>query len=344
MELPTVTDDKWKLFRQLKFDKTYVKIIIQSLLLTVIGIVIGIIDFQDFQWSTQTIRVVVIAIVLVILYIGSVVVYELFDGYMTRITNATKENQQKIISEMKDEIGKLSNQKEALQSEKNFYSDALLRIKAIQSQVSGNIEKQIAIHHGSNIDKTEIYSCIQLSTSMCSVVHQVLAKRFGSERDFEVTFVRMVPECTAVEMVGFANFDSTSPSIFCINRPLIRKKGKQKKYCFENILMDNDENDPCILQNKSEIMTSFYFKNDKAKQNCKYEQYIGIPVYLPNSTVSIGVLQVVSFRAGALGSRKAMTELTCDVLTPLAYTSLLIAQSEKLSNPIPQIGGGDDEN
>ena len=41
-----VVDKKWLIFRKLKFDKNYVKIIVQSLLLTGIGIVIGIVDFQ----------------------------------------------------------------------------------------------------------------------------------------------------------------------------------------------------------------------------------------------------------------------------------------------------------
>lgn len=337
--MPVVTDDKWLLFRKYKLDKSYVKIIIQSLLLTILGYLLSVFDFQNFQWNKITIWLTIGTVVTLLGYIASVVIYEKFDAYMADLVSRKDQEAVNVINDLKVKVKELTTKNAALIIEQNCFSEALRGTKALHYTVSENLDKQIEMQYGTEIDKTEIYSCVQLSTSLCSVVHKVLAQRFGNERDFEVTYVRMVPEDNAVEMVGVANYDINTPSVYQIKRPISRRRNNRKRYCFEKILLDNEKSGPLILPEKSDILRHFYFKDEDAKQNCKYEQYIGIPVYRSRGVAPVGVLQVVSFRARALGGSKTMTELTCDVLQPLAYLSLLIAQSEKLSKPIQQTGG-----
>lgn len=337
--MPAVTDNKWLLFRKYKLDKSHVKIIIQSLLLTILGFLLSVFDFQNFQWNASTIWLTIGTVATLVGYIASVVIYEKFNAYMVDLVSKKDNAAVDVINELSSKVEELTTKNSALKIKQTCLSEALRGTKALHGTISENLDKQIEIQYGSEIDKTEIYSCGQLSTSLCSVVHNVLAKRFGNERDFEVTYVRMIPEDNAVEMVGVSSYDINTPSLYQIKRPLNRRRNPRRQYCFEKILWDNEKSDPLILSEKSDILRHFYFKDEDAKQNCKYEQYIGIPVYRSRGVAPVGVLQVVSFRARALGSSRTMTELTCDVLQPLAYLSLLIAQSEKLSKPIQQAGG-----
>lgn len=336
-----VVDKKWLIFRKLKFDKNYVKIIVQSLLLTGIGIVIGIVDFSNFEWSRKTIWLVAVTAALVVAYIASVIIYKRFDAYMEQLKTEQSKIFQETISELEQKINAITAERDSLEKESDCYSLALRTIKALHTALSENVENQISIHSGSKIDKSEIYSNIQLSSILCSSVHKLLAQKFGSEQDFEVTYVRMNPATRTIEMTAFANYNDDSPSILLQQRPIPKRKNKnRKKYCFEELLQNGGKVDPLVLPTKDEILEKFLFKNNEAKENCKYEQYIGVPVYRSKSSKPIGLLQIVSFRADAMGGRKDMTKFTCDVLTPFAYTSLLAMQSEKLSEAFEQHGKG----
>ncbi len=336
-----VTDNKWLIFRKLEFDKNYVKIIVQSLLLSGIGIVIGFIDFPNFVWDAGTIKLVLIATALVVAYIVSVIIYERFDAYMEQLETKQNKIYQDKIGELERQISDLTTERDSFEKESDCYSSALRTIKALHTTLSENVENQISIYNGSKIDKSEIYSSVQLSSTLCSSVHKLLTQKFGSEQDFEVTYVRMDPATKTIEMTAFANYNDDSPSILLQQRPIPKRKNKKKKkYCFEELLQNGGKVDPLVLATKSEILGRFFFKDEEAKANCKYEQYIGVPVYRSKSSKPVGLLQIVSFRADAMGGKKNMTKFTCDVLTPFAYTALLVAQSEKLSNVFEQLGKG----
>lgn len=177
-----VVDKKWLIFRKLKFDKNYVKIIVQSLLLTGIGIVIGIVDFSNFEWSRKTIWLVAVTAALVVAYIASVIIYERFDAYMEQLKTEQSKIFQETISELEQKINAITAERDSLEKESDCYSLALRTIKALHTALSENVENQISIHSGSKIDKSEIYSNIQLSSILCSSVHKLLAQKFGSEQ------------------------------------------------------------------------------------------------------------------------------------------------------------------
>ena len=103
-----VVDKKWLIFRKLKFDKNYVKIIVQSLLLTGIGIVIGIVDFSNFEWSRKTIWLVAVTAALVVAYIASVIIYERFDAYMEQLKTEQSKIFQETISELEQKINAIT--------------------------------------------------------------------------------------------------------------------------------------------------------------------------------------------------------------------------------------------
>ena len=232
---------------------------------------------------------------------------------------------------------------EALYNEtkkKESCEGVLLSMKAIMDITAKNINALSHQIKEEQIVTKEIWSFRQTCTIICRESYNVLKTMFG-DHNFEVSYIDIsrTSKLLRFTLNSYENWDKEKPSIYekeiCLSTKKLNKKNIDQKYCFEKII-SNGANEPVCYSNEELIKHNFFFKDSTARDNCKYKQYIAIPVFCESKKI-IGLMQIVSFDPDVMGDENSLNYLARILFKPLAYLSLLTHKTEKCIDTLVEV-------
>ena len=307
------------------------KYIIQAILLLAIDICLALTNFSSWLFLPAGITL--------IFYILSVVVYASFESYKDKQTDLLKRE----IESYKANLQKLECDFNQKHLEKESCEITLHSIKSILEVTAKNINTlSHKILQENTIDE-EIWSFRQTCTLICKEVLFILEKMHNLTNSFEVSYVAddLSSDSHKICLIAYANTTSEPPSKYeeeTVVPVKVKKKTIITKYCFERILLSKDTS-PLFYQNKTAIQNNFHFKDNNAKQNCRYHQYLAIPVCCSSKKI-VGIMQVVSFQDNVLGKNNSIDDLVKSVLQPMAYLSLLAHKIQQCIHSLAEVKNG----
>lgn len=277
--------------------------------------------------------------IFLILYLIAVIIYGSFESYKDNQAELLKSE----IEKNKDKIKQLESDYNHKNLEKESCEFTLHSIKSIIEVTAKNINTlSHKILQESTIDE-EIWSFRQTCTLICKEALTILEKMYSLTNLFEVSYVAddVSTNSHKICLIAYANTTSEPPSKYEEEVILpLKVKGKtiKNKYCFEKLFLSKDIN-PIFYQNRTVIQKNFYFKNDEAKQNCRYHQYLAIPVCCSSKKI-VGIMQIVSFKENILGENNSIDDLVKSILQPLAYLSLLTNKTQQCIHSLAEVKNG----
>ena len=169
-----------------------------------------------------------------------------------------------------------------------------------------------------------IWSFNKASAAICRQVYHSLSLKYD-DKQYGVCYVRLIEEGTedSIMMTGFANLNTTSPSIY--NRKRTYKGSKEDPY-YDAKLFRLNSSDISILMTKEDIRREFDLSSETAD---KYSQYIGVPVVC-NGSKMVGLLEIVCFEDYVFSKEEAeIEELVNKYVMPYASFLFLLHKLEK---------------
>lgn len=177
---------------------------------------------------------------------------------------------------------------------------------------------------------------------LCEKIYQTLVNIFPEQNpNFEIVYDKLIEDGkdNKVKAIAYHNKNKTAPSIcgkirYC--KGSNRSKGIIQQNYFDCTLFEKNKADIVILENKQEIIDAFCFLDAKenirdkiAESDCKYNQYVGIPV-MCNNYKMIGMIQIVCLNETSLGEDKeAITRILNSYICVYRDLSLLLHKLEK---------------
>lgn len=311
-------------FDQSKWSSTVVKTLIESISLIVVNVAISL-SLQDINNRKISIY---IGVPSVVIYVSALILYNMLYNF----------RKSKYQSEQ-EKIEKLKNNLAVEQKKAQSCEEILLSMKIILDITAKNINALSHKIKAEQIVTEELWSFRQTCTIICRESYNALKTMYG-DHNFEVSYVDIhrAPKELRLTLNSYENRDKEKPSIY-EKEILLPKKVKKvrmnQKYCFEKIIYDG-ANEPVCYPTEELIKENFFFKDSEAKENCKYKQYIAIPVFC-ESKKAIGLMQIVSLDANVMGDRDNLEYLARTLFKPLAYLSLLTHKTEKCIDTLVEV-------
>lgn len=274
-----------------------------------VSICVAFIDFSSLC-SARSIRVIILAVALLIVYVIVLALYARLDEYNQTIANEHEQTLHDCELRFKE-----------LDENYRGLSQILKNWKALNLLVAENVGVLSLAVGGKKAPANQYWPMHDILSKTCQNIYTYLSEIYSSEQ-IEVTYVVVDAISKSMELIAYDNSKKDDPSIKNQKLPLRADQSTEGKYCFETILLKKDKQDPVIFENEDEIREKFFFKDEETKRTCKYKQYIGIPIY-KRKHIPIGLLQIVSFEDGLFGDRAKMIESVWDVLGPYAYNTLV---------------------
>ena len=332
-----INDDCWKKIKNSGFYTKPIRVLCEVIPITLANVCLSLV-FQDLK---RQVLWIIATVALILVYIILVAFYADVDDYVRDETNKLNEKNVELTR-------RINELKVTLEDKENSIVGYEASLSAIQSSLELSAKNLNILKHDLKADKEApdtIWSFSQTCAIICKDVFNTLVKMYGHDNSFEVSYIEFSydDECTySSRMNYYVNRNNEIPTINnkIISLPRnIKAKTMKKRYCFERILYEKT-NAPVILLSEEEIKLNFYFSSNDQRENCKYKQYIGIPVCC-DSKKPIGLLQIAIFENNIIkGDKDSINQFLISILRPMSYLSLL---ANKTQDCISILTGGVNE-
>lgn len=151
---------------------------------------------------------------------------------------------------------------------------------------------------------------------LCQSIYNTLEKVFpDQDSNFEIVYDKLIEDGidNKIKAIAYHNRNNTPPSIMGKSRNFIETDnhfGYVQQQYYDCTLFRKNKADLVILENKKEIMKAFCIldsngniQEDLAESECKYNQYVGIPV-MCNNYKMVGMIQIACLNETSLGDNK----------------------------------------
>lgn len=313
-----------KKFDQSKWSSAIAKTLVENISLILVNIAISLFIQNMANWKIS----ICIGLPSVAIYVTAVVLYDMLYKF--------RKNRYQSEQEKMDELQeKLAIEKKRGQS----CEEILLSMKAIMDITAKNINALSHKIKEEQIVNEELWSFRQTCTIICRESYNALKTMYG-DHNFEVSYIDIYRTSKELKLTlsSYENRDKEKPSIYekeIVLPKKVKKASMHQKYCFEKIIHEG-KNEPICYPTEEVIKENFFFKDLEAKENCKYKQYIAIPVFC-ESKKAIGLMQIVSLDANVMGDENNLEYLARTLFKPLAYLSLLTHKTEKCIDTLVEV-------
>ena len=305
------------------FSKVAVRTLIEFLCPIVISVATAFI-------SNNILLALCLGIPFLIIYVSFMVIYKKLDSYNLKKHEREMQDRQKLLQEIK-----------RYETKQKSYIDILKSIQSVLMTTSKNInslEHKIAEE---NVLDEEIWSFKQTCAIICSDAYNVLKSINERCSNVEITYINFerTKEGTIAELIAYKNSEDIMPSILEKRIAIPKTVPKKKlgnKYSFERYYLAQ-RNEPQIFVNEEIIKKNFYFKDEIAKNECKYKQFVAIPVSCESKKV-IGIIQIASLVEKAFGETvEELQETILSLMKPLGYLFLLANKTQKCIHTLVEV-------
>lgn len=226
----------------------------------------------------------------------------------------------------------------SFQGHKNINSEMSNQIYRLNNKLSDTIKKNKPFQ----IDNFNTIADFQtFSFNICADIYYQIKNVLSCDECQITIFQRFQDENNKhfVQMIAYANKNTTAPSSYS-NIFFLNEKRKKKKYktVFERIF-ESQEDEPIILYNKEMVANEFVYLNGSETREKEICQYIGIPIRT-NRHMNELLLQIDVSKEKVLGkNKKQLLEITNSIFIP--YTKLLLTcyERDKIFNVLFEILG-----
>lgn len=280
-----------------------VKSIAIALLTTTVSLSIGLLGNWNSNQSKFLLKI--------LFFIISIIIYFVVLGYY-----AANEVNDRKANETKDK-------------QINIYQDVLTNIISICHNTSTEINTSIHIVNKTKKIDLNIWSFNKACRLFCDLIYNSICI-LGDCKEYEVSYVRLKENNNSkniVYMNAYANKNKIKPSNF--NIPRCFDDIDEDKFYYDLKLFKTNRNDIDVIVGRENIKKFFGYRSNKKRDNSKYNQYIGIPIFC-NDEKMIGLLQVVSLNNASFGlSEEEVKEIANKYLNPYANMFLILHKMEK---------------
>ena len=265
-----------------------------------------------------------------IIYVVLMILYKISDSYKQKKHEREIQDQQKLLQGIK-----------RCEAKQKSYSDVLKSIQSVLMTTSKNINSLAHKIAEENVLDEEIWSFKQTCAVICSDAYNVLKSINHLCTNVEITYINFekTKDGTVAELIAYKNSDDIMPSILEKRISISKKVPKKKlsnKYSFERYYLAQ-RNDPQIFPNEETIKKNFYFKDETAKNECKYKQFVAIPVSCESKKI-IGIIQIASFVEKAFGETvEELQETVLSLMKPLGSLFLLANKTQKCIHTLVEV-------
>lgn len=322
-------NEHWEKLEQSNFAKKSTRVIVENVSLFVANIFLALaIQFIHFR-----VLYIIGIVVFFLLYIFFLMYFSALDDYVSG-KNKKEENILEETKRSKEHIEQLLNQKD---TQIRGYKETLSSSQAVLEAFAENINKlkHDLMNDGTSVEANWGYK--QICMLICKCAYTTLEKIYNKSC-FEVSYVSLKktdgPE-NIVRMIAYENENHEKPSVHQNVRRIpkkipskkIKKYRQKQMFCFEKLFLE-ETTAALILLKEEDIRSNFYFRTEIQKANCKYKQYIGIPICCEAKNI-IGILQVVSFEKDIIkGTEEDVRGFLVTLLRELGYLTLVANKTQ----------------
>ena len=312
-----------------KLTSLSVRIIMQSVFTIALNVFLALSIQID---NNRRIYIVVTAVIFILL-VSISIFYSKYDTYLQEKYKINQQDRQNLLEEIeKNKLKHIS------------YYNVLNSIQAVLTTTSKNIN---ALAHKIAEEKVldeEIWSFKQTCAIICNDAYNTLKTTNSKCDEIEITYINFesTKEGTIAELNAYKNNENIMPSILekkiIIPKKIVKKK-LCNKYSFERYYI-SQKCEPEIFVDEKMIKSNFYFTNEQAKSECKYKQFVAVPVSCEAKKI-IGIMQIASFKEQAFGtSIEEIKENIIKPMKPLGYLFLLAKKTEKCIKTLVEVKNG----
>lgn len=304
-----------------KWSHPAAKPIIEIALTSVFNIIIFIAGFGYVPiWSA-----IISCSATIVIYIIVQVVYGNYSQYLANKYHIHEDKLDELREKNEDLRNVYESQNQVFLDIYNLLSNEAKNINLLTHSIVEN--KQL---------NANLWSFTQVCEIVCTKCYDVIEQMFARSLDLEISYIQVdrSGETVTGKMIAYYNKNHSLPTIYNYKITINPHKKKKDTYSFECIVNENIQE--LVFYPENEIREKFRFKNKLTKKECKYKQYIAIPIYCDSQKI-IGVLQLASFEHDELfGSGKQKNEQLVELIHPFVAILLL---ADKVSKCIYTIAG-----
>lgn len=327
------TDSHWEKLDKSKLSSKPVRVILDSGQLAISNVFIALaLQFANYRWLY-----IVLAVMFFLSYVYFITYFAALDDYKKDIIKSEKERIKNLESELSDATIKLQKTENAIVG----YETALSSIQATLEVSAQNIN--ILRHDLSNdgVSKDTVWDYKQTCALICKDAYNLLSKVYNNN-NFHVSYIsfkRHLDGSTTAYMNSYEPKDFGQPSIYQKDITIpkkVSKKEQKKMYFFVRLFLEGTSA-PLVLLNEADIRKNFLFRSKTDRQECKYKQYMAIPISCQSQKI-IGMLQISALENNIInGDEKEIKKFLIAIFRPMAYLTLL---ANKTQDCIDSITGG----
>ena len=212
-------------------------------------------------------------------------------------------------SENQKSLDDLEKRIAASENKRKSFECMMQELQAVCSNNAGIIHKYINESATVNIDT--LWSFDDFTKICCKSLYKVLMDMQLQGKNYAVSYIRKV-DSNHIKLVGYANRNDRCPNVYNVKRE-ISLEGYYDAQLFYYA------NPDCNILYDSELIKERF----KYEKNCKYEQYVGIPV-VDNSGEMVGLLQISSIDGSKIGDDKdIISDIVVSYFIPFVSVLLL---------------------
>ena len=211
-------------------------------------------------------------------------------------------------SENQKSLDDLEKRIAASENKRKSFECMMQELQAVCTNNAGIIHKYINEPLTVNIDT--LWSFDDFTKICCKSLYKVLMNMQLPGKNYAVSYIRKV-DAKHIKLVGYANRNDRCPNVYNVERD-ISLEGYYDAQLFYYA------NPDCHILHESDLIKERF----KYEKNCKYEQYVGIPVVDSNGEM-VGLLQISAIDGSKIGDDK---EIINDIVVSyfIPFVSVLL--------------------
>ncbi len=186
-----------------------------------------------------------------------------------------------------DELENVIKRNKELEKKNNIFSNVSKAVCNILGYTTEKTKNQIVDYRRNQTIDTSYVNATNAATIVCERIYASILELSEEHKDVTVNYYRKYigdDDKAYTEMIAHEGYNTT-PRYYMI--PRLLKIDKKSYYCER--LLDNSNPDTVFLKTKAEVAKAFGIP----EENCKYNQYVGIPIRRFASKEKVALIEVV---------------------------------------------------